>query len=102
MMKQQMIEIYFKRKSPKAFKARGSPKAFKAMETGELEPEPIKQQKSMGARNSPLLGEPNQLGIPKLPSRDPRPVSEECGKTWSIEARKKALNALESGLQTQQ
>ena len=49
----------------------------------------------MGARNSPLLGEPNQLEPSKLPSRDPRPVSEECGRTWSLEAREKALKALE-------
>ena len=86
LMKQQMLDLYFKKKSPKASKAR---------EKTEPEPESIREQKFMGARNSPLLGEPNQLGPSKLPPRDPRPVSEECGRTWSLEARKKALKALE-------
>ena len=49
----------------------------------------------MGASNSPLLGESDQLGSKKLPSGDPRPESEECGRIWSCEARKKALKALE-------
>ena len=86
LMKQQMLDTYFKKKSPKASKAR---------EKIEPEPESNKEQKFMGARNSPLMGEPSQLGSTKLPSKDPRPESEECGRTWSLETRKKALKALE-------
>ena len=41
------------------------------------------------------MGEPDQLGSKKIPSRDPRPESEERGRIWSSEARKKALKALE-------
>ena len=41
------------------------------------------------------MGEPNQVGSQEPPSRDPKPVSEECGRTWSFEVRKKALKALE-------
>ena len=41
------------------------------------------------------MGESDQLGSAKLPSKDPRPESEECGRTWSLESRKKALKALE-------
>ena len=86
LMKQQMLDLYFRKKSPKADKAREK--------TGQ-EPEQTKEQKFMGTRDSPLLGEPNQVGSQEPPSRDPKPVSEECGRTWSLEARKKALKALE-------
>ena len=95
LMKQQMIELYFKRKSPKALKARGSPKASKATETGELEPED-ENKKPKGASNSPLLGVSDHLGpIKPLPSaRSPSPESEERGRTRGLEAKKKALKAL--------
>ena len=49
----------------------------------------------MGTRDSPLLGEPNQVGSREPPSRDPKPVPEECGRAWSKEVKKKALKALE-------
>ena len=70
-MKQQMLELYFKKKSPKAEKAR---------EKTEPKPEDNKEQMFMGARNSPLLGEPNQLAElakegEKKDLRLPRPAS---------------------------
>ena len=79
-------DLYFRKKSPKADKAREK--------TGQ-EPEQTKEQKFMGTRDSPLLGEPNQVGSQEPPSRDPKPVSEECGRTWSLQVKKKALKALE-------
>merc|ERR1711895_221006 len=80
-MKQQMLDLYFRKKSPKADKAR---------EKTGLEPEETKEQLFMGTRDSPLLGEPSQVGSQEPPSRDPKPVSEECGRTWSKEVKKKA------------
>ena len=85
-MKQQMLELYFKKKSPKADTARER--------TGQ-KPEDNKEQKFMGASNSPLLGEPHKVGSPELTSWDPKLEPEECGKAWRKGVRKKALKALE-------
>ena len=41
------------------------------------------------------MGEPSQVGSREPPSRDPKPVPEECGRAWSKETKKKALKALE-------
>ena len=85
-MKQQMLELYFKKKSPKADRAR---------EKTGLKPEENKEQKFMGASNSPLLGEPHKVGSPEPPSWDPKPEPVECGRAWRKGAKKKALKALE-------
>ena len=85
-MKQQMLEIYFKKKSPKADKAREK--------TGP-NPEENKEQMFMGASNSPLLGEPHKVGSPEPPSWDPKPEPVECGRAWRKGTKKKALKALE-------
>ena len=86
LIKQQMMELYFKRKSPKASKAR---------ERREPEPEEEnKEQKSKGTSNSPLLGVSGQPGT-QDPTSGPGPESEECGRTWGNEVKKKSLKALE-------
>ena len=85
-MKQQMLELYFKKKSPKADKAREK--------TGP-KPEENKEQVFMGASNSPLLGEPHKVGSPEPTSWDPKLEPVECGKAWRKGVKKKALKALE-------
>ena len=90
LVKQQMIELYFKRKSPKASKVRS-----------QKEPD-SRQNIQQGARDSPLKGEPrevrlcpDQAGSQQPPSRDPEPKSEVRGRIWSLAAQKRALKALE-------
>ena len=85
-MKQQLMEIYFKRKSPKASKAR---------ERIEKQPEEEnKIEKSMGTNNSPLLGVSGKPEPKANPSKGSGLESEECGRTWGKEVEKKALKAL--------
>ena len=73
LMKQQLMEIYFKRKSPKASKAR---------EKIEKQPEEeIKTQKSEGTINSPLLGVSGKPEPRATPSKGSGLESEECGRT---------------------
>ena len=91
LVKQQMLELYFKKKSPKASKARS-----------QREPDSESKYKHQGARDSPLEGEPrddrfcpDQAGSQKLPSRDPEPNSDVRGRNWSLAAQKRALKALE-------
>ena len=91
LMKQQLLDLYFKKKSPKASKARD-----------KAEPDSNNKYKNQGARDSPLEGEPredrfcpDQAGSQNLPSRDPEPNSEVRGRNWSLAAQKRALKALE-------
>ena len=69
LMKQQLMEIYFKKKSPKASKAReridGQPE------------EETKTTKLKGTNISPLLGVSGKLELQTVPSKDSSPVSEE-------------------------
>lgn len=63
-----------------------------------MEPEPDEEkikQKFKGASNSPLLDVSGQLGLQKSTSESPSPESEECGRIWGTEVRKKALKDLE-------
>ena len=82
LMKQQMLETYYKRKSPKASIAR-------ERQTQQPEEE-NKTEKSEGTSNSPLLGVSDKLEIQQRTSKDSSPVSEECGRTWGKAAEKKA------------
>ena len=41
------------------------------------------------------MGVSSQLGLQKSTSESPSPESEECGRIWRSEVRKKALKALE-------
>ena len=58
------------------------------------EPEHIKIRLFNKTRNSLLFGVSGQPG-PQEPTLGPGPESEECGRTWVAEVRKKALKALE-------
>ena len=91
LVKQQMIEEYFKKKSPKANKNRSQEK-----------PDSQHVTNKQGARDSPLEGEPDprrfcpdQAGSRTLPSRDPGPSTAERGRSWRNEAQKRAIKALE-------
>ena len=84
LVKQQMLDLYFKKKSPKASKARD-----------KAEPDSNNKYKYQGARDSPLEGEPGQAGSLNLPSGDPKPDSEVRGRNWSMAAQKRALKDLE-------
>ena len=87
LMKQQMLETYYKRKSPKASKAR-------ERQTQQPEEE-NKTEKSEGTNNSPLLGVSGKPEPKATPSKGSGLESEECERTWDKEVQKKALKALE-------
>ena len=87
LMKQQLLEMYFKKKSPKASKAR---------ERIEGQPEDKnKTTKTKGTNISPLSGVSGKPGLQIATSKDPGPQSEESGRMWGNEGKKKALKALE-------
>ena len=87
LMKQQLMEIYFKKKSPKASKAR---------ERIEGQPEDKnKTTKTKGTNISPLSGVSGKPGLQVATPKDPGPQPEESGRMWGNEGKKKALKALE-------
>ena len=86
LMKQQLMEIYFKRKSLKASKAR---------ERIEKQPEEENKTKQFkGTNNSTLMGVSGKPELTATPSQSSGLESEECGRTWGKEVEKKALKAL--------
>ena len=79
LMKQQLMELYFKKKSPKA---------SKACERIERQPEDENETtKLKGTNISPLLGVSGKPGLPVTTSMGPGPQSEECGRMWGKDGR---------------
>ena len=86
LMKQQLMEIYFKRKSPKASQARE-----------RIDRQPEEETKTIqfkGTNNSPLLGVSGKPEPTTTPSKGSGLESEEYGRTWGKDVEKKALKAL--------
>ena len=72
---------YFGKKSPKASRVR------------EAQSE-TKLKQNQGAQ-SPLSGEPSVPGSSPKPSKDPGPISEECGRSWRMKKQKRTTKVLE-------